>query len=170
MDIKIKYFDKNIPRITKIEKGDWIDLRVNKICRCLNDKLQIKTAIKNRNTDSWYDDDELLHYSQGDVLVMRLGVAMELPKRNEAELKPRSSTFADYGLLLTNSVGCIDESYCGNNDEWIAVYYATRDGQISRFDRVCQFRVNDKMPEINFIEVESLENKDRDGFGSTGVK
>jgi UDP-N-acetylmuramoyl-tripeptide--D-alanyl-D-alanine ligase len=50
------------------------------------------------------------------------------------------------------------------------LYYATRDGQISRFDRVCQFRVNDKMPEIIFEEVEMLGNKDRDGFGSTGEK
>lgn len=169
MNIKIKYFDKDIPKITKIEKGDWIDLRVNRIAICDNKKLDIKNIIKNKTSDNWVDD-EYIYYHKNDVLVMRLGVAMELPYNHEAEVKPRSSTFADYGLLLSNSVGCIDESYCGDNDEWISVYYATRDGIISKFDRVCQFKVNEKMLNINFEEVERLNNEDRNGFGSTGVK
>lgn len=168
MNIKIKYFDKDIPRITKIEKGDWIDLRVNQIAVCHNEQSDIKNAIKHRVGNSW-SDDNYIYYRKGDILVMRLGVAMQLPYNHEAEIKPRSSTFADYGLLLSNSVGCIDESYCGDNDEWIAVYYATRDSKVSRFDRVCQFRVNEKMLNITFEEVETLNNEDRNGFGSTGV-
>ena len=95
---------------------------------------------------------------------------MELPSGYEAEIKPRSGTFKQTGLLLTNSVGCIDESYKGNNDEWLAVFYATRDGYISEFDRLLQFRINEKMPKLVFNEVDVLENEDRSGYGSTGVK
>lgn len=169
--MKIKYFNPNMPKIEAIEKGDWLDLRVNNIYVCPNTKEYIKDAIKNRWTTSWIsvDDKNKLFYQKGDVLIMRLGIAMQLPRGHEAEVKPRSSTFAEYGLLLTNSVGCIDESYSGNNDEWLAVFYATRDGEISQFDRVVQFRTNKKMSPIQFIEVETLGNKDRNGFGSTGI-
>ena len=176
--MKIKYFDKEMPRISKILNGDWIDLRVNEVCVCKNSKNEISYALKNRSVDQWYREwyettepsNNTISYNEGNVIIVRLGVAMQLPINHEAEVKPRSSAFKEYGLLLTNSVGCIDQSYCGNEDEWIAVFYATRNGLIARYDRIVQFRINEKMPPIQFIEVDELNNENRGGFGSTGTK
>lgn len=155
MKIKIKYFSKDYPRLKKIAKGDWIDLRVDTI------KEWNGKAVEE---DNW----ETISYSKGDVIKFGLGVAMELPKGYEAEIRPRSSTFRKYGLIQTNSVGTIDNSYCGDNDEWMIEFIAMRDGAIKRFDRVCQFRIWENQPQFEFEEVDRLGNKDRGGYGSTG--
>lgn len=140
--IRIKYFTDKINKITKIDKGDWIDLRVAK-------DITLK---------------------QGEFCLIPLGVAMELPKGYEAHVVPRSSTFNSFGIIQTNHQGVIDESYCGNNDQWFFPAFAMRDTEIHVNDRICQFRIVKKQPEIEFDEVDSLENADRGGLGSTGVK
>ena len=126
--------------ITELHKGDWIDLPSN-------------TEIE---------------YKAGDTVVIDFGVAMELPKGFEAHLLPRSSTFQNTGLLLTNSMGIIDNSFCGDNDYWGAKFYAVRDGVITRGQRLCQFRLMENQPELTFTEVHHLGNEDRGGYGSTG--
>jgi dUTP pyrophosphatase len=141
LQIKIKYFNDEMPRLTYIEgKSNWIDLMAN-------------------------EDIEL---KQGEFALVSLGVAMQLPDGYEAYMLPRSSSFKNYGFLQTNSQGVIDTSYCGDSDEWKLPVLAIRDVVIKKFDRVCQFRIQKSMPEFEFIQVETLGNKDRDGFGSTG--
>ena len=140
MKIRIKYFD-NAKKIDKIEKGDWIDL--------------------SSTTD--------VYLKQGYHYMIPLGVAMELPKGYEAHVAPRSSSFKKYGFLVTNSFGIIDSSYCGDNDQWFLSVYATRDSVISKGDRICQFRIMENQPSIEFEEVEHLNNNDRGGFGSTDI-
>ena len=98
-----------------------------------------------------------------------LGVAMELPEGYEAHMLPRSSTFKTAKILQTNCTGIIDNSYCGNNDQWHFPAYATEDTIVKKNDRICQFRIVEKMPEVVLQTVERLEGKDRGGFGSTGV-
>ena len=143
MQIKIKYFDKEMPKLELIEgKSDWVDMRV-------------------------MEDVEL---KAGEFKILPLGIAMELPEGYEAHVVPRSSTFKNYGIIQTNSMGVIDESYKGDNDMWRFPAYATRDIKINKYDRICQFRIQKKMPEITFNEVDILENANRNGFGSTGVK
>lgn len=139
--IKVKYFSEDYPRLEQTEKGDWIDLRA----------------------------DETVEYGAGDFLLVKLGVAMELPEGYEAIVAPRSSTFKNYGVIMTNSLGVIDNSYKGNNDEWQFPMLATRKGKISRGDRICQFRIQKSMGKVVLNEVEKLENADRNGFGSSGV-
>lgn len=141
LEIKIKYFD-DACKIKKIEKGDWIDLR------------------------SAFDKE----YTQGEFFLIPLGIAMQLPDGFEAHIAPRGSTFKNYGLLEVNSVGVVDESYCGNEDQWFLPVFATRSGVIYKGDRICQFRIIEKMPTVNLVEVESLGNENRGGHGSTGVK
>jgi dUTP pyrophosphatase len=141
MQIKIKYFNSTTERISKIDKGDWIDLR-----------SAIQCEIK-----------------AGEYKVIPLGVAMELPKGYEGHMLPRSSTFKNFGIIQTNHCGIIDESYCGDNDEWKMAVYAIRDTKINLNDRICQFRIIEKMPSIEFVEVKTLDNEDRGGLGSTGV-
>lgn len=137
--IKIKYL-ADIDKLEKISKGDWIDLR------CAKD-----TVLK-----------------AGEYKLIPLGVAMELPIGYEALCAPRSSTFKNYGVLLANSIGIIDETYKGDNDQWHFPAYATRDIVIPKNERICQFRIIEHQPSVEFEEVESLGNSDRGGIGSTG--
>ena len=139
MQIKIKYIKDIIP-IEKIAQGNWIDLR------CA-------------------EDTEL---EAGEYHQIPLGVAMELPKGYEALVVPRSSTFRKYGVLLANSVGVIDESYCGDGDEWCFPAYATANVRIPKNERICQFRIMYRQPDCELVTVESLGNADRGGLGSTG--
>ena len=140
-EIKIKYI-RDIEKIHDIEVGDWIDLRVGR-----------DTYIK-----------------AGELELIPLGIAMQLPEGYEALVIPRSSTFKKYGVIQANSVGLIDEAYCGNNDEWHFPAYATRDILITKGTRICQFRIQKHQPLLYFKEVDNLCNKDRSGFGSTGEK
>lgn len=143
MKIKIKYLSPEMPKIEFVQnKSDWMDLRAA----------------------------QKLEYKAGDYFLVPLGVAMELPAGYEAHVAPRGSTFKNYGLLQTNSVGVIDESYCGDNDQWFMPVVALREGVIEKHDRICQFRIFEKMPEVEMMEVEMLERQDRGGHGSTGVK
>lgn len=165
MEIRVKYFDENMPKLEKIggEKSDWIDLRVNSIKKFIDrdlGELSIPDEID-------FEDGELRYYA-GDVIWFGLGVAMELPEGYEAHIVPRSSTFKHFGLIQTNHMGIIDESYRGDNDEWIFPALAMRDGILYRWDRIAQFRVVEKMPKVNFVEVKTLGNKDRGGLGSSG--
>lgn len=139
--ITIKYFTDDINKITKIEKGDWIDLRAA----------------------------ETVYMKQGDFKLIPLGVAMKLPEGYEAHVVPRSSTYKNFGIIQTNHQAVIDESYCGNNDQWFYPAYALRDTVINKNDRICQFRIMKKMEPVDFIEVDELKDKDRGGIGSTGT-
>lgn len=148
--------------------GNWYDCFVNKISLVSGGKLQITF-----NENVFDNIDELggippIRYKRGDVLICSLGFAMELGKGYEAHILPRSSTFAKKGLILTNSVGLIDSNYCGDTDEWLAVFYATRPGSIKVHDRLVQMTIQKSNPNIDFEEVDELGNPDRRGYGSTG--
>ena len=81
---------------------------------------------------------------------------------------PHSSTYKNFGIIQTNHCGIVDESYCGNNDQWFMPVIAMRDTEIHVNDRVCQFRIMEHQPALEFEECEALEGADRGGFGSTG--
>lgn len=137
--IRIKYL-RDIDPVECISKGDWIDLRAG-----------VDVTLK-----------------AGEFAMIPLGVAMELPKGYEAIIAPRSSTFKRYGVILANSIGVMDESYKGDNDEWHFLAYAVRDTVIPKNERICQFRIWEHQPETWFDAVEMLGNPDRGGIGSTG--
>lgn len=124
----------------QVNGGDWIDL--------LTSKEYILEA--------------------GDFKLLDLGVSMKLPEHLEAHLIVRSSTFKKYGLIQTNGMGIIDNSYCGDNDVWKLPVFATRYVKIPAYTRLCQFRVIAKQPTLNFNKVDTLNSEDRGGFGSTG--
>lgn len=153
--IRIKYFE-GAKKLEKISKGDWIDLYANKD----------------------------MFIPEGERAMIPLGVAMELPEGYEAHLAPRSSTFKTWGIIQTNSVGVVDHSFMGDNDQWHMPVYCLMskcgmrdsDGRIVRGtwihkgDKIAQFRIMEIQPEIEFVEVEHLGNADRNGFGSTGTR
>lgn len=116
---------------------------------------------------------------EGEDKVISLGVAIELPKGYYAEVVPRSSLFKNFGLILVNSVGIIDETYCGNDDIWRFHAFCLkgkdfhnnkRGTQVSINDRLCQFRIVKKQPNIYFKKVDYLDNANRGGMGSTGIQ
>lgn len=144
MQINIKYFDKDIDKLAFIgdnTTSDWIDLR----------------------------SAETVNLKAGEFKLIHLGVGMKLPNGYEAHVVPRSSTFKNFGIIQTNHCGIIDNSYCGENDEWLFPAYALRDTTINKNDRICQFRIIEKMPNVQFNEVEHLDEKSRGGIGSTGI-
>ena len=139
--IRIKYFTDKIEKLRYIDgKSDWIDLR------CAEDIVLKK----------------------GEFKLVPLGIAMQLPDGYEAHVVPRSSTFKNFGIIQTNHCGIIDESYSGDNDQWFMPVYAVRDTEIHVNDRVCQFRIMEHQPAIEFEETDHLSDTDRGGFGSTG--
>lgn len=155
MEIKIKYH-ADIAKIEKITVGDWFDLRAAKD----------------------------VFIPVGEYKLIPLGVSMELPEGYEAHIVPRSSTFMRYGIIMVNSMGVIDNAYCGNTDIWQFPAYclyptargkSSRQGEnlgayIRKNDRICQFRIMKVQPDdIDFVEVQRLEGKDRGGLGSTGI-
>ncbi|MCI7468608.1 MAG: deoxyuridine 5'-triphosphate nucleotidohydrolase [Lachnospiraceae bacterium] len=141
MEIKIKYHTDKIEKLRYIDgKSDWIDLRVAKD----------------------YD------LKKGDFALIDLGISVKLPEGYEMITAPRSSTFKNYGLLQSNSIGVVDESYCGDDDVLMMPVYATRDVHISVNDRICQFRIFKHQPAIEFVECDHLSDESRGGFGSTG--
>ena len=150
MKLKIKYFN-NAKKLEKISKGNWIDVYANE------DVFILKNHSK----------------------TIPLGFALELPKGWEGHLAPRSSTFKTWGIIQTNSVGVVDDTYIGDNDEWSMPVYCLEakkysDGAfgtwIRKGDKIGQFRIMEVMPDIEFEEVEELNNPNRGGFGTTGAK
>ena len=150
MKIRIKYFEEPT-KLKKIAKGNWIDVYANKdVLVKVNERAMIP-----------------------------LGFALELPRGWEAHLAPRSSTFKTWGIIQTNSVGVVDDTYIGDNDQWhIPVFCLQGKNEengvkgtfIEKGDKIAQFRIMEVMPAIEFEEVETFGNADRGGFGSTGKK
>lgn len=140
--IKVKYFNDSIDKLQYIgDKSDWIDLRAA----------------------------EDVTMKAGEFKLIPLGIAMQLPEGYEAHIVPRSSTFKNYGVIQTNHMGVIDETYCGDTDQWMFPAYATRDTEIKANDRICQFRIIEHQPTLVFEETDTLSAESRGGFGSTGV-
>lgn len=141
--IKVKYFNNNMTPLEYVDgKSDWVDLR---------------SALT-------------MHLKAGCSYLIPLGVAMQIPDGYEAHVVPRSSTFKNYGIIQTNSVGIIDNSYSGDDDQWCLPVYATRDTTIHFNDRICQFRIYRNQPLLYFLTTKVLGSKNRGGFGSTGKK
>ena len=141
INLKVKYFSEDIEKLRYIDgKSDWIDLRSAA-------DVELKA---------------------GEFKLIPLGSAIELPQGYEAHVVPRSSTFKNFGVLQVNSMGVIDETYCGDNDQWFMPVLAVRDTKICVNDRICQFRIMEHQPALTFEQVDHLEGADRGGFGSTG--
>ena len=140
MEIKVKYHADIYP-LEKTERGDWIDLRAA-------------------------EDVEL---KAGESKLISLGVSMKLPDDYEALVIPRSSTFKNWGIIQTNHIGLIDNSYQGNDDVWHFPALATRDVVIEKNSRICQFRIQKKMDKnLSLVTVDNLDGENRGGLGSSG--
>ena len=142
INIDVMYHNPNLIPINLLEKGDWIDLRAAKEYKLFS----------------------------GEFYLIDLGISIKLPEGYEAHIVPRSSSFKNWGIIQTNGIGIVDNSYCGENDVWMMPVLATKGADIHVNDRVCQFRIVKKMPNnIKINTVEHLDTQNRGGFGSTGT-
>lgn len=135
------------------------------------EEFPLKQIRKNAGVDCYAAEDVSL--KKGDFKLIPLGFAMSLPYGTAALLMPRSSTFKKWGIIQTNSIGLIDESYSGTNDEWLFPVLATRDVEISKGDKICQFIIISPITAntiIDFTSVEELSKEDRGGFGTSGSR
>lgn len=177
MNIKIKRLNPNIELPTIIKKGEWIDLRASEAVVMKAPQAQVLKKVTVNGESTSYRDVIF------DTQLIPLGIAMQLPKGYEAVILPRSGTFKNFGIMLTNSAGIIDSSYCGDIDEWKFGAIAFNHSEIQEGDRICQFRIQLSQKatmwqkikwlfssKITFTEVDHLSNKNRGGFSSTGVK
>ena len=123
------------------QHGDWIDLSIA----------------------------EDAYLSKGQLKVLSLGVSMQLPEGYYAKVLPRSSTPMKWGIILANSIGIIDNGYCGDNDIWGFPAYAIRETFIPKGTRIAQFCIVKQEEQAELIHVTQLGNPDRGGFGSTGT-
>lgn len=142
LEIKVKYHVEQ-PELEFVEgKSDWIDLRA-----------AYTIAMK-----------------AFEFRVISLGISVKLPEGYEAHIAPRSSTYRNWGVIQANSIGVIDETYCGEDDVWGFPALAMRDTVIYKGDRICQFRIMKKMPpDTKITAVDHMEDESRGGFGSTGT-
>lgn len=138
--IKIKYFDNEIDKVEKFTQGDLIDLR----------------------------SAETVELKKGEFHLIPLGVGMKLPDGYKANVYPRSSTYKNFGIIMANSVGQVDNSYSGDSDQWMFPAIALKDTVVHKNDRICQFEIQKIQPDIEFVEVEHLDEESRGGIGSTG--
>lgn len=154
MKLEVRYIDKNLTKMEKIDKGDLIDLRASRI------------------SVNGEEKDFPCEYKMGDVIFVKLGFSMKMPAGHKANVYPRSSTFKNYGLIMTNSVGQIDNAYNGNNDQWCTMFACLKDGKMDYDDRILQFEVvRATMDGVEIDLVEDLgNNENRGGYGSTGTK
>lgn len=176
LTVKVKTFNNiNLPKVTG--KGDWVDLRAAESCYFSAPQAGI---LKKHKVNGVVESHRDVHFTYG---LIPLGIAMKLPKGFEAIVVPRSSTLKRFGIIQSNSIGIIDNSYCGNNDKWCFPAIALRDIEIEEGNRICQFRIQLSQKAtmwqklkwlfssgIKFVETDSLDETDRGGFGSTGTK
>lgn len=145
MELKVLYHDEKfgeLERISKIEQGDWIDLRAA----------------------------ETVELKKGEFKIISLGITVVIPDGYEMNIVPRSSTYKNFKILQTNCFSVIDNSYSGFNDIVGFPALAMEDTVVHKGDRICQFRLNKKMENLDLIEVKEASDKSRGGFGSTGKK
>lgn len=163
LNFNIKYLDETVPDL-EVFDGNWIDVRA----------IEVKIIRKDGSVEIHKSKDfDVITYDKDDVLFVDFGFALDLTdldtgKEYVANLYSRSSLFKNFGLLLTNGVGCIDHSYKGDNDTYKGMFLAMRSGELHKFDRLAQFQVKEPQPQIKFNRVDTLGNKARGGYGHTG--
>jgi dUTP pyrophosphatase len=99
-----------------------------------------------------------------------LNVAVETPPGHFLLLAARSSTHKK-GLWMANGIGIGDPDFSGDGDEYHAVYYnfSNKAVLIEKGERIAQ-GVIVKRQAVQWLEVDTMGNKTRGGWGTTGKK
>lgn len=169
MKLKIKYkkLSNVIDSPSIIANGDWVDLRCSK-------EVIINPFIKQSKSTAVIGSN---------IFYIPTGLAFKLPKGFEAHIVARSSTPTKYGFIVPNCTGIIDNSFCGNTDEWKIPSLGFNANTIPANTRIAQFKIELSQKAtvwqklkwllssgIELVEVTDLASTNRGGFGSTGEK
>ena len=154
-----------------IKKGDWIDLRA------------AKEVVLNAPQAGTLKGHDVKHRDVvSEVTYIPLGIAVKLPDGFEAIIASRSSAAKKMGVMLANGIGIVDNSYQGDDDQWMYPAISLRKTSIALNTRLCQMRIQLSQKAtfwqkvkwflssgIELVEVESLGSDNRGGIGSTGT-
>ena len=145
MTLKIKRVDKSLPMPKFVDEGS----------------VGLDTYVR-----------EEVIVEPGEWALIKLNLIIKAPENTFIGVLPRSSTFKRTGLILANNLGVVDRSFCGPEDEIMALVYNTshiKPVRIKREDRLFQLLfINCETPEIEETDEDFKENS-RGGHGSTGV-
>ena len=182
MKIKVKEIVKGLYTEAKDEHGNLIPF-INPVGDCID--LRAAEDYKFNAPQAG-----MLHQKDGiktrdvkfDEKLIKLGIAIQLPRGFSAKIRQRSSTTKKLRLLMASS-GFIDTAYCGDTDEWMFYCFSVDKTAIHKGDRICQFEI---MPnqfatrwqklkwlfssKVEFEWVDNLGNEARGGHGKTGSR
>lgn len=106
----------------------------------------------------------------GKIALVRTGLAVEVPKGFELQIRARSGLAAKHGIFLVNGIGTIDSDYRGE----IKIILSTCANdfvEIKAGDRIAQgVIVPVVQAEILQVSELSLTERGAGGFGSTGLR
>jgi len=104
----------------------------------------------------------------GGRLLMPTGISIAIPPGHAGFVLPRSGNALNHGLTVANAPGLIDAAYRGEIKVILLNTDPTRPFEVHRGDRIAQLVVQ-RVEEVQWIEVDSLEGDDRGGgFGHSG--
>lgn len=101
-------------------------------------------------------------------VLMPTGIAIALPPRYEAQVRPRSGLAVKHGVTVLNAPGTIDEDYRGEIKVPL-INHGDEDFVIQRGDRIAQMVIA-PVSHARLTEVSALDETLRgaSGFGSSG--
>lgn len=129
-----------------------------------------KVPMKAHKDDACFDlySTDYYHIDPLKRVLIGTGIAIQLPKGYEAQIRSRSGNAIHYGLSVLNSPGTIDENYTGSIG---VILINLSDGAvtINPGDRIAQMKIS-KVWDFEFEEVGTLDKTERgkSGFGSSG--
>jgi dUTP pyrophosphatase len=104
----------------------------------------------------------------GETELFATGLVVCVPDGHGLILAPRSSN-AKKGITMANSIGIIDQDYCGPDDElFLALHNLGNEPyEVEKYERLAQGII---VPVVRaeFTEEEKIESDNRGGFGTTG--
>ena len=105
----------------------------------------------------------------GETVIVKTGIAIELPEGTEGQVRPTSGNALKTGTIITNSPGTVDEGYRGEVGV-IMRNLGNEDLTILKGKKIAQLCVR-PVPKVTFIEVDTLSDSQRGntGYGSTGM-
>jgi dUTP pyrophosphatase len=104
----------------------------------------------------------------GERALICTGLAMEIERGYELQIRPRSGLAYKYGITVLNAPGTIDSDYRGEI-KVLMINSSNETFSIQRDERIAQ-GVIQAVVQAQFEEVKELNDSDRGegGFGSTG--
>lgn len=111
---------------------------------------------------------ESVDLQPGEYRLVKTGIAVELPRSIEMQIRPRSGLAYKRGVTVLNAPGTIDSDYRGEVGV-ILINHGSEVFRVNAGDRIAQ-AVLSKAVLANYKQVKELSDTERGagGFGSTG--